>query len=103
MTTRESFVHHFDEEEACVVEAAAIEHSNGINNINKGSDEFRWAISICIGYECFKLPEYRNAHGFNYDAEAIQAWIRMHCNLGNHDGDVDYLALFCGTYQDYIQ
>jgi len=101
-TIRESFVRHFGEDQAKAVETAAAEHENGINNTNKGSDEFRWAIAIALGYECMEIDGYRAHHGITADWPAIQQWIKDHGDLGNHDGDCDYISLFAGVYNQYV-
>ena len=51
---RDSFVAAFGEEQAVAIERAAEEHKNGVHD-NRGSDSFKWAIAICIGYECMEV------------------------------------------------
>lgn len=102
MTTRESFVEHFGEEQAWRVEQAALEHRNGVHD-NPGSDPFRWAIAITIGYECFTRSEFREYHRITVPVEEIKAWICKHGDLRNHDGDVDYMSMFCGRYDEYVK
>lgn len=102
MSTRESFVETFDESTADLIVAAAEEHRNGIHD-DPGSDYFRWAIAITIGYECWSHPGYARHHGLELpDADAIRQWIKDHGDLANHDGDVDYLALMAGAYNEYV-
>lgn len=101
MSVRESFVAMFGESEAVTMEAAAREHKNGIHDIT-GSDPFKWAVLICIGYECFTRASFREHHGFTASADAIKTWAQNHGQLNTHDGDVDYLSLFCGRYQEYM-
>lgn len=102
MNTRQSYVNRFGESEATAIERAAAHHANGINDRDKGSDSFRWAITVCIGYECFTNEEYRNYHGINASADNIKGWIREHGELNKHDRDVDYLCLFVGGYSEYM-
>lgn len=99
---RESFVERFGEEEALIMVSAAEEHANGVNDENKGSDSFRWAICIAIGYQCFELDSYRKYHGFRAPYSEIQQWIMEDANLKEHDGDYDYLSLMTGKYNRYI-
>lgn len=102
MGIRDKFVAVFGEDEALCMEASAEEHANGINDANRGTDPFKWAILICIGYECFTKDRYRQHHGFHYQPDVLKAWICAHADLGTHDGDSDYLALFGGAYTPYI-
>ena len=100
-TTRESFVEAFGEEQAAKFEAAAEYHRNGINDSNKGSDPFKWAASIVIGYQCAEVESYRGYHGITPPWEDIDRWLKEKADLGTHDGDMDILALFAGTYDKY--
>lgn len=100
--TRDSFVARFGEDQAAALEAAAEGHGNGINGTRKGSDPFRWAVAIAIGYQCAKVDSYRAHHRITAPWPEIQQWIKDEGDLANHDGDVDYLALFAGTYEEYV-
>ena len=71
MSTRESFVERFGEEDAARMEAAAEGHKNGVHD-SPGSDPFRWAIAVCIGYQCFEVDRYRKCHGFKASFEDIK-------------------------------
>ena len=102
MNTREHFVRAFSEAEAVAIEGAAEEHGNGVNNANKGSNPFKWAILIVIGYQCAECDGYRKHHGITLDYAAFKRWVRAHGNLGTHDGDCDYLCLMGGGYNDWI-
>jgi len=99
---RDSFVREFGEDQAVAIEGAAIQHGNGINNINTGSDLFRWAILICIGYQCAEVDSYRQSHGITAPWEKIKTWIKINAHLESHDGDCDYLALFACAYNEYM-
>ena len=68
---------------------------------NKGSDPFKWAVLIAIGYECFE--KYRETHGFTVSAPDWERWIFDEAALATHDGDCDYLALFAGRYDRYVK
>jgi hypothetical protein len=101
MTVRDSFVETFGEEAAQAVEDAAQGHENGVHD-NRGSDPFKWAIAICIGYECMSKDDYREWHGFTPEWESVKNWIKEHGELGTHDGDVDYISLVIGAYNEFV-
>jgi hypothetical protein len=101
MTPREDFVQRFGEEEARAIEAAACGHKNGVHD-KPGSDPFLWALAICIGFQCHTMPRYAESHKITKGPE-IDAWLRESKVLTHHDGDVDFLGLFCGAYNDYVQ
>lgn len=52
----------------------ATEHKNGVHD-NPGSDFFKWALCICIGYECMEKEDYRNHHGTVTPWEDLKKWI----------------------------
>lgn len=99
MSCRDSFVEHFGEEQAQRIESAAREHQD---TNDKGSDPFRWAIAITIGYECFTKAKYRVYHGITAPVDEVKTWVREHCPLAEHDGDIDVLAAVIGTYNEYL-
>lgn len=102
MSARDSYVETFGEAEARALEAAAQEHKNGIHD-NPGSDPFRWAVVIAIGYQCAEVDSYRDSHGIHAPWEEIKQWIIDHGDLAAHDGDVDYLSLMAGKYTEYVE
>lgn len=99
---REEFVKEFGEKCALAIESAAQEHADGINSKNKGSDEFRWAILICIGYQCAEKKEYRSYHGIAPSWRRIKSWVKRSAHLEQHIGDLDYGALMTGIYNEYF-
>ena len=101
MSVRESFVTRFGESDAAAIEAAAEEHKNGVHD-EPGSDYFRWAIAIAIGYQCAELDRYREYHGIAAPWAEIKDWIKTDGDLAHHDGDSDMLALFAGVYNEYV-
>ena len=109
-SVREKFVAMFGEEQASAVERAANYHDNGVNSSrsgedegsNRGTDPFKWALLICIGYECMEKPRYREYHGIAAQWDDIKSWIKREAELDTHDGGCDYLSLFCGTYDEYM-
>lgn len=98
---RESFVRHFGENQAKKFEGAAREHANGINDKEIG-DPFKWAILICIGYQCAEVEGYREHHGITASWPKIKSWIKQNGKLSTYKGDLDYLSLMCGTYNEYV-
>jgi hypothetical protein len=98
-SVRESFVARFGEGNAAAIEAAARGHKNGVHD-NLGSDPFKWALLIAIGHEC--MGRYASDHGITVAESDIQAWAVEHGDLGAHDGDCDYIALICGTYDAWL-
>jgi hypothetical protein len=100
-SVRKSFVEQFGEEQAQRIEEAAYGHKNGAHD-HMGSDPFKWAILICIGYECFTEDDYRMEHRITAPAQEIKEWAKKNGNLDTHDGDVDFLALFDGSYDEYM-
>ena len=105
MGIRDSFVKQFGEANAQAMENAAHGHENGVNSDNKGADPFRWAILICIGYQCFEIDSYRDHHRFTAEASFpdIKRWIIEEADIGAHKGDCDYLSLVLGKYNDYLK
>ena len=100
---RNIFVKQFGEKLADSLERAAMEHGNGINDTNLGSDPFKWVLLICIGYQCFELKRFRDYHnikGASY--KDIKKWIKDNAELGSHDGDSDYLSLVAGVYKEFV-
>lgn len=99
----EKFVKDWGEELAQKVWECAYSHANGINDANKGSDPFKWALLIVIGYQCFEIEDYRKYHGVpDLDWEKMKKWIRDNAELETHDGDCDYLSLWAGRYNYYV-
>lgn len=80
------------------IEAAAEEHKNGIHD-NPGSDAFRWALLLCVGYGCWENPSRAEYHGITVAPEDINLWLFERREwIGKHDGDVDYIGLLAGVY-----
>jgi hypothetical protein len=96
---RPRFVADFGEAQAVAIEQAAQGHKNGVHD-NEGSDAFRYAIVMCIGYQC--VAKNADYHGITVPFETFKAWVREHAELDRHDGDCDFLALFCGVYQAFM-
>lgn len=101
MTTREKFVARFGEEQAVALERAAEEHKNGVHD-NPGSDHFRWVICICIGFQCAEVDSYRKCHDITVNWEELKQWIKEEANLAKHDGDVCFISLALGKYNEFM-
>lgn len=99
---RGKFVERFGEDQAVAIERAANEHANGINDENRGSDPFKWALLICLGYECISKDSYREHHGVTAPWDELKAWTKSDADLAAHDGDADWLSLLAGVYNEYM-
>ena len=98
---RDDFVKHFGEHNALKIEWAADSHKNGVHD-KEGSDKFRWAILICIPHEC--LDRYAEYHEITCKWDAVKDWLKTHKEyIGEHDGDVDYIGMFCGMYDEFVK
>jgi hypothetical protein len=100
---REKFVKDFGEEQAQMIEQVANSHANGVNDRNKGKDPFKWALLICIGYQCMEKQSYRNYHQISISWNILKKWIKNYGELSSHNGDCDYLALITGKYHEFIK
>ena len=100
-STKDSFIAQFGAEEAERIMCAAEMHMNGIHD-EAGTDVFRWAILICIGYECMEIEHYRNYHNITTPWQELKEWIKTYANITSHDGDVDYLAFAAGAYDEFL-
>ena len=99
-TFRNDFIARFGVENAIAILEAANSHKNGIHD-NPGSDKLRWAILICIGHDC--ISRFHEEHNITCPWEAVRAWLKQHKDyLAAHDGAVDYFALSCGTYNEFM-
>lgn len=96
-----AFAERFGQDQADAVMQAAESHQNGVHD-NRGADPFKWAICICIGYECMTVDRYRQHHGITADPDEIKTWVYENADLGTHDGDVDYLGLMAGIYDGWL-
>jgi len=102
LSVKEKFVRDWGEDLAQKVEEAANSHRNGVND-QKIGDPFKWALLICIGYQCLEVERYRESHGIPpLDWEKMKIWIRDNAELGSYSGDFDYLSLWAGAYHFYV-
>jgi len=100
--TYKKFCEDFSVEEANAIMVAALSHGNGINDTKYGSDKFRWALTIVLGYRCVEKEVCREHHGITVPWDEFKKWVKAHGDLVNHDGDVDYLAMAAGVYNEYM-
>lgn len=98
-SVRGHFAATFGEDNAEAIMSAAIQHQNGVHD-NRGSDPFKWALLIAIGHGC--LTRFAGDHGITATEDDMKAWALEHGDLGDHDGDCDYLALMCGAYKGWL-
>ena len=105
MSVRDSFEAQFGTEQADAVMHAVEYHlESGITTQgNRGSDPFKWAIALAIGFECMSKDSYRKYHGVTAPWDEIDQWIKDHADLGSHDGDVDIIGAFAGVYEPYME
>lgn len=101
MSVRESFEQRFGSEQADALVSAAEQHDNDVHS-NRGSDPFKWAVLIAIGYQCVEIDEYRDSHGITVPWDDFRDWAKTDADLASHDGDCDYLSLMCGKYNEYM-
>ena len=98
------FAERFGEANAQAVLDAAYAHSDQgwmIDSDDRGSNEFQWALLVCIGSEC--LTRYRGHHGITAGEDEIKQWVYLCADLGQYDGPPpDYLALMCGAYEGWV-
>lgn len=99
---RSLYAKKFGEDETRALESAAEGHKNGVHD-KPGSDPFKWAIVIAIGYQCVEIDKYRRYHGINANFNKWKKWVKENAELGSHDGDSDYLTLARGAYAQYIK
>ena len=99
MSIRAAFVDRFGEDNATAIEAAANEHKNGVHD-SPGSDPFKWALLIAIGYEC--VTRYADYHHVTADQDELREWCLEHADLASHDGDCDFLAMIVGAYAGWV-
>lgn len=101
MTFRDEFVEKFGEHNALKIEWAAQSHMNGAHDI-LGSDPFRWAILICIGSEC--ISRFADHHKITCSWPDVREWLLTKKEyICAHDGDFDYIAAFCGAYDEFVR
>lgn len=99
MTMREEFVVGFGEEQAVAIETAAEAHRGEVGRRNVGSDAFRNALHVCIGFECMSHGSYRAHHGITAPWDALQRFMvaRRDAFIAE-DGDRDLMGLAAGAF-----
>jgi hypothetical protein len=97
----QEFAQHFGHGLIDALRTAAVSHNNGTHDDAKGNP-FRWSLVICIGHQCFEVESYRTFHGITEPYATIKAWCVDRNILATYAGDVDYLALLSGVYNDWI-
>lgn len=100
---RNKFIKDFSEDEAVALEAAAERHGNGVNNENTGSDKFKWVLLIVIGHQCVELKNYAEFHDIKTSWDKLKPWIKKNASLESRDGDLDYISLAAGIYDEYVK
>lgn len=104
MSIRDSFVERFGAQEAAAIEAAAELHRSELLEGGKyGSDPFRDAIVITIGFQCLSRASFRRYHGIKTPWKELREWIKTEAHLAKHDGPIDWLAYGAGLYKGLIK
>ena len=99
---RAPFVQEFGEDAAASIEKAANMHQGGFTN--RGSDPFKWALLVAIGWECISSDNYAGYHKIKHSFwPRIDQWIIDCADLGSHDGDSDALSMAVGAYDRYMK
>jgi len=101
-SVRESFVEHFGEDQARAIEAAcALHKAESIHSKDgMGDDPFKYAVLMCIGYNCVK---YGKSHGITISPTDFKRWCLEHGDLASYKGPIpDYISLFAGVYDEYF-
>lgn len=98
---RAEFEKAFGEDQAAAIWDAAISHKNGVHD-REGSDPFKWALLIAIGYKCMEKDEFRGYHGITAPWDKLKLWIKENAKLDSYDGDFDYICAFAGGYNEYM-
>jgi len=102
MTLQERFATEFGEEQAIAIINAAEEHSSETIAKGQGSDPFKWALVICIDFDCWVKRRFRHYHKIKPSAFRIENWIIHHANLEDYDGDVPPISLVLGKYNKFM-
>jgi hypothetical protein len=100
---RARFVQRFGAAAAAAIEKAAEGHRE--TRSGKGSDPFRWAVVIALGFQCMEVGAYRENHGIEPPWPELKAWLfepEQRAWLSAHDGDLDALALLTGRYNEFM-
>ena len=104
MSVREHFVATFGESAAAAIEKAGFGHrdkrDDSLKDRGLGSDPFKCALVFVIGYGC--VSRFAEDHGISIEPAAFKSWVREHGELASHDGDMDYISVFTGAYNDYV-
>lgn len=91
------FAERFGKDEADAIVMAARQHAS---TDNPGSDEFRWAITIVIGWDCVSC--FAEHHGITISNDDFISWVKENADIKNHDGDFDILGGVCGCYNQFL-
>lgn len=98
---RGPFVDRFGEDNAAAIEAAAQMHRKGYDTRGLGSDPFKWALLIAIGFQC--IDQYTDYHHITTDPDELKTWVYENADLASHDGDCDMLSLIGGGYDGWVK
>jgi hypothetical protein len=96
---RTRFAARFGEDLTVTVETVAEHHTKVIPGpMDRGSDEFRWALVWALGWECLTRPEFRLEHGVTTPWADLAVWIHDEADLANYDGTMDLAGRGLGLF-----
>lgn len=96
---RSRFVARFGPDLATSIETAVEHHIKAIpGQIERGSDDFRWALVWAIGFECLTRPEFRREHGVTAPWADLCGWLADEADLAAYDGTMDWSGRGAGRF-----
>ncbi len=99
--TYKKFAEKFDKTNALKIVYAAEEHEPLTYASCRGNDPFKWALLMCIAFQCIEVPEYADYHGFTFDLVEVRKWIKENVDFSDYDGDLGPLSLAAGVFAQY--
>lgn len=96
---RSKFVARLGPNLADTIETAVAAPCPGVpGQIERGSDDFRWALVWAVGFECLTRPGFRREHGVTAPWADLCCWIADEADLANVDGTMDWSGRGAGRF-----